>query len=109
MDNIELNLNWKKVVTNLNERFDEDLDLQGILFLIGIQELGKGYIRLNKNQKLDVIHIAVCALLSQWGYYTFIGHDDEGWPHWEVTEKLPNLKPNEQEKLIKEAIVEYFN
>ncbi|MGC6471001.1 MAG: hypothetical protein ACON4E_07010 [Flavobacteriales bacterium] len=109
MDSVELNLKWKKVVAELNDRFDDDLDLQAILFLIGIQELGKGYLSLNKNQKLDVIHIAVCALLSQWGYYEFSGHDKDGWPHWEATDKLPNLKPSEQDKLIKEAIVEYFN
>ena len=80
-----------------------------ILFLIGLQELGLGYSKLNKNQKLDVMHIAVCALLSQWGYYTFSGHDKDGWPHWQATEKLPHLAPKEQNKLIKEAIVEYFD
>lgn len=100
---------WNNLVDKLNERFDEDLDFQGILFLIGVQELGKGHLKLNKNQKLDVIHIAVCALLSQWGYYEFEGYDEEGWPHWKSTEKLPNLSPKEQDKLIKEAVVEYFS
>lgn len=104
-----LNIRFKKIVETLNQRFDLDLDLQGVLFLIGVQELGKGYLPLNKNQKLEVIHIAVCALLSQWGYYQFEGYDEEGWPHWNKTDTLPSLDPKEQERLIKEAIIEYFS
>ena len=102
-------IKWNKTVKFLEQRFGQDIDLQAILFLIGLQELGLGYSKLNKNQKLDVMHIAVCALLSQWGYYTFSGHDKDGWPHWQATEKLPHLAPKEQNKLIKEAIVEYFD
>ncbi|MDB0006824.1 hypothetical protein N9E30_02625 [Flavobacteriales bacterium] len=109
MMNDGIKLKWNNLVEKLNNRFDEDLDFQGILFLIGIQELGKGHLKLNKNQKLDVIHIAVCALLSQWDYYEFEGHDEEGWPHWKSTEKLPNLSPKDQDKLIKEAVIEYFS
>lgn len=100
---------WTDLLDKLNKRFGGGLDLQAVLFLIGLQELGQGYQKLNKNQKLDVIHIAVCALLSQWGIYEFSGHDEEGWPHWKATEKLPNLKPKEQDQMIKEAIIEYFN
>jgi hypothetical protein len=48
-------------------------------------------------------------LLSQWDYYEFEGHDEEGWPHWKSTEKLPNLSPKDQDKLIKEAVIEYFS
>ena len=76
--NEALNIRYAKIVSDLNEQFGQDMDLQGVLFLIGVQELGKGYLPLNKNQKLEVIHIAVCALLSQWGYYEFEGHDEEG-------------------------------
>ena len=61
-----LDKNWKDLVLKLSYRFGEDLDLQAILFLIGLQELGQAYQKLTKNQKLDVIHVAVCALLSQW-------------------------------------------
>tara|TARA_B100000927_G_C16437488_1_gene458274 strand:- start:124 stop:339 length:216 start_codon:yes stop_codon:yes gene_type:complete len=71
--------------------------------------LGKGHLKLNKNQKLDVIHIAVCALLSLWGYYEFKGSDEERWPYWKSTKKLPNLSPKEQDKLIKDTVIEYFS
>lgn len=84
-------------------------EIEGILMLIGIQEIGKGPMKLNKNQKLEVLHVAVCRLLSDYGYYNFIGNDADGWPHYESTEKLPHLKPMQQHKLIKEAIITYFD
>lgn len=99
---------WKDVILKLENRFGEGLDLQAILFLIGIQELGMGYQKLKKDQKIEIMHIAVCALLSQWGYYEFAGHDEDGWPHWKETTKIPSLSPNQQDKLIREAIIEYF-
>mgnify|MGYP003339222335 FL=1 len=77
-------------------------------FFIGLQELGFVPEKLNKNQKLDVMHVAICTLLSNYGYYMYKGNDEEGWPHWEKTNDLPLLKPLEQERLIKEAIIGYF-
>tara|TARA_B110000467_G_C18230409_1_gene428372 strand:- start:369 stop:695 length:327 start_codon:yes stop_codon:yes gene_type:complete len=100
---------WYKTIEKLEERFGGGLDLQAILFLVGLQELGQSYQTLNKNQKVDVMHVAACALLSQWGYYEFVGHDEDGWPHWKETEKLPNLNAKQQDLLIKEAIVQYFS
>ena len=106
--NEELNKEWAELVKRLNTRFDQDFELEGILFMIGLQELNKGYIRLNKDQKLEVMHIAVCTLLAPYGYYTFIGRDPDGWPHFEPTEKLPHLKPMQQHSLMKEAVIEYL-
>lgn len=106
--NEELNKEWAELVKRLNTRFDQDFELEGILFMIGLQELNKGYIRLNKDQKLEVMHIAVCTLLAPYGYYTFIGRDPDGWPHFEPTEKLPHLKPMQQHSLMKEAVIDYL-
>ena len=100
---------WGDIIKKLEKRFGEGLDLQAILFLVGLQELGKGYQALNKYQKVDVIHIAVCALLSQWGYYEFFGYDEDGWPHWKETEKLPSLNAKQQDLIIKDAIIQYFS
>ena len=33
---------WRVLMAQLEKDFDGDLDIQGILFLIGVQELGKG-------------------------------------------------------------------
>jgi len=103
----EINTEFQKVVEYFEKQFGSDIDLQGILFLIGVQELGKGKIKLSKNEKLDVIHIAICTLLEPFGYYTFQGIDAEGWPHWQANDKLPPLKPMQQEQLVKQALIDY--
>jgi hypothetical protein len=104
----ETDAEFTKVMQTLAPQFGEEIDEQAILFLIGIQELGKGKVKLNKNEKLDVMHIAICTLLTPYGYYEYEGLDKDGWPHWKVNEKLPPLKPMQQQQLIKQAIIEYF-
>lgn len=103
-----MNPEFQDVLKRLSSQFGDDIDIQAVLFLIGLQELGQGKVKLSKNEKLDVMHIAICTLLSPYGYYEYKGVDEEGWPHWQVNEKLPPLKPIQQEALMKEAIVEYF-
>ena len=76
----ELKVQWEEVQKRLSSQFDADLDLQGILFLIGVQELGQGFKKFTKDQKQDLMHIATCRLLSIYGYYKLEGVDDEGWP-----------------------------
>ena len=99
---------YQNVLKQIEKRFGGDIDLQGLLFIIGLQELGKGKIKLSKNEKLDVLHIAICTLLSPYGYYEYEGLDKDGWPHWKTSEKLPPLKPGQQQEIIKQAIIEYF-
>lgn len=108
MTDQNLEQEWKEVQAKLESQFGPDLDMQGILFLIGVQELGKGKRKFSKDQKLEVMHIAICTLLTPYGYYEFAGNDEEGWPHFRPTAKLPHLKPVQQGLLMKEAIVEYF-
>lgn len=103
-----MNPEFQDVLKRLSSQFGDDIDIQAVLFLIGLQELGQGKVKLSKNEKLDVMHIAICTLLSPYGYYEYKGVDEEGWPHWQVNEKLPPLKAMQQEALMKEAIVEYF-
>ena len=106
--NVELEQDWTKMVKELSLQFGQELDLPGILFLIGVQELGRGYKIFSKDEKVELMHVAVCKLLESFGYYEFAGRDAQGWPHWNLNEKLPPLKPMQQELLVKEAIVEYF-
>ena len=99
---------WKELLNSLNSQFDGDLDLQAVLFLIGVQELGKGRVKYSKDQKLELMHIAICTLLEPFGYYNFAGHDQDGFPHWELNEQLPPLSPGQQMALMKESILDYF-
>ncbi len=102
--------NWKEVVSNLSNKFGEgeELQLDAIIYLIGIQELGKGVQEFQKDEKINLMHIAICRLLEPYGYYKFDFFDEDGWPHYKTIEELPILKPGEQTVLMKEAIVLYF-
>jgi high-affinity Fe2+/Pb2+ permease len=110
MRNEESKLKWNRLVEFVSNEFGdgEQLDLQAILFLIGIQELGKGYQVFSKEEKMDLLHVAICRLLSNYGYYELEGRDKDGWPHYKTNEKLPALKPGEQTILMKEAAILYF-
>lgn len=101
---------WTFLVDELTRQFSEGdtLNVDGIIYLIGVQELGQGQRTFKKDEKLNLMHIAICKLLEPYGYYEFDFFDEDGWPHYKTLTELPNLKPGEQSVLIKEAIVNYF-
>ena len=106
----KLKWKWEDLQDKISEKFGggEKLDLDAIIYLIGVQELGKGFQRFSKDDKINIMHIAICKLLEPFGYYEFEYFDAEGWPHYKVIDELPSLKPGEQTVLMKEAVVMYF-
>ena len=107
--NFELESKWRKTIQKISKNFGDQLDIQAILFLIGLQELNIDIKKLTKDQKIEVIHVGLCTILSPYGYYNKMGVDNEGWPHFENVKKLPNVEQNQQEQIIKEAIIDYFD
>ncbi len=107
----DLKEKWDIIVNRLSSQFAEGdiLDVDSIIYLIGIQELGKGHQTFKKDEKINLMHIAICKLLEPYGYYEFEYFDNDGWPHYKTINELPNLKPGEQSVLIKEAIINYFS
>ncbi|MFK7747498.1 MAG: hypothetical protein AB8B65_03835 [Kordia sp.] len=101
---------WNTLVEKLTNQFAEGdtLDLDSIIYLIGVQELGQIHRNFKKDDKVNLMHIAICRLLEPYGYYEFDYFDDDGWPHYKFKEELPTLKAGEQTILMKEAIVSYF-
>ena len=101
---------WEEVEAFFVENFDTDKhpQIDTILFLIGVQELGSGQQKYTKDDKLNILHIAVCRLLEPFGYFKFSRYDDDGYPHFDEVEQLPELKPTEQQILMKKAIIQYF-
>ena len=101
---------WDRLISILNERFSdgETIDVEGVLYLVGLQELSQIHQKMKKDDNINLIHIGICTVLEPYGYYRFDFYDEEGWPHFELLEALPNLKPGEQSILIKEALVGYF-
>lgn len=106
----QLSKRWQYIVDQLSERFSdgEPIDLEDIIYLIGVQELGQIHRKFKKDEKVNLMHIAICKLLEPYGYYAFDFLDEQGWPHYRLLEPLPFLKPGEQSVLMKEAIVRYF-
>ena len=101
---------WNEIVERLSHMFTEGetLDVDAIIYLIGIQELGQLGRKYEKDEKVDLMHIAICKLLEPFGYYEYEFTDPDGWPHYRLVQELPALKPGEQTILMKKAIVQYF-
>ena len=106
----DLKNKWIKILDILSIQFNdgEPLDLENVIYLIGVQELGQTDSKFSKDQKLDLMHVAICRLLEPFGFYQFEYIDNDGWPHYKVINKLPNLKSGEQTLLMKEAVINYF-
>ncbi|MFV0530793.1 MAG: hypothetical protein ACK5MD_05080 [Flavobacteriales bacterium] len=101
---------WDAILDFFKKNFTQgdDLDLDGVIFLIGSRELGIGYKKFKKDEKIDIMHIAVCRLLEPYGFYTFDYFDETGWPHYTLLDQLPALNTGEQTIMMKKAIIRYF-
>jgi|SRR5690554_841892 len=104
----EFELRWKEITARLAEIFGGPLELEGILFVIGVQELGQGTRRFKKDEKQDLIHIGICTILAPYGYYEFSHLDIDKWPHFDALKKLPYLNDRDQKQFIRRAVVDYF-
>ena len=106
---LELERKWNRLLQMLTETIGKKpADMNAVLFLMGVQELGQGRRTFSKEQKQDLMHIAICKALSYSGFYELEGLDEQGWPHWKVVKKLPHFDLLEQEKLLKMHVLEYF-
>lgn len=104
----DLFVRWMYLEQKLVERFGKKPDLESILFLIGVQEFGQLKDKFSKEQKQDLMHVAVCSLLSQSGYFKLDRFDDDGWPHFEQLKAMPNMTMREQEDFLKDHVLLYF-
>ena len=64
--------------------------------------------KFTKEQKQDLMHIAVCSLLSPSGYYELESVDRDGWPHFKQLKAMPDMNAIEQENFLKDHILLYF-
>ena len=106
----EVNKKWVELQMGVAASFDMDTpDIKVLLFLIGVQELGKGPLKFSKREKEELMHIATCRLFSAMGFYELRGADADGWPHWELVKPIPNYTILEQELIMKSLIIAYFD
>ena len=107
MENFEQR--WDDVEKMLEERFCKRPDMESILFLVGVNELGRLPARkFSKEQKQDLMHVAICTVLSPSGFYELSHVDEDGWPHFKQLKPMPTMHPIEQENFLKDHILLYF-
>jgi hypothetical protein len=104
----DLQQRWWNLEAKLVERFGKKPDMEAILFLIGMQETGFMKEKISKEQKQDLMHVAVCTLLAPSGYYLLEGADADGWPHFRQLKELPALNLIEQENFLRDHVLLYF-
>ncbi|GAB3944334.1 hypothetical protein GCM10028805_11710 [Spirosoma harenae] len=109
MEDKSIDKEWEELLNQLQQLIGKrPADLNAVLFLIGVQELGKGPKRFSKEAKQDLMHIAVCSVLSPAGYYVFEGYDKDDWPKWTLTKPIPHGDLLAQETFLKQHIIHYF-
>jgi hypothetical protein len=101
---------WEELIVKLSAKFSDGdpMDIDGVIYLIGIQELGQYHRTYKKEEKVNLMHIAICRVLSSSGFYKLEGLDEDGWPHWKPDKPLPHFDLLEQEKLLKMHVIDYF-
>jgi hypothetical protein len=111
MQDWEFDFEWQRVRHLVQDTLQTPSlpDMNAMLFLIGMQELGRLQDNFTKEQKQDLMHLAVCRLLSYDGYYEFVGRDADGWPHYQLLAHVPKAGEQPQETLLKQHIITYFN
>ena len=110
MEDWQLDFEWLHVQNLVKDSMQRETlpDLNTVLFLLGMQELGRWQKKFSKEEKQDLMHLGVCCLLAQEGYFEFIGRDQDGWPHYKQVIELPAVSTMEQERLLKRCAVKYF-
>ena len=65
-------------------------DVQGLLFLIGLRELGQGYVPdLDKRRKEHIVMEGIYCALAALGHYARVGIEGNGHWIWEPRAALP--------------------
>jgi hypothetical protein len=105
----DISSSWENLLDTLDRLIGKrPVDLNAVLFLIGVQELGRGPKRFSKEQKQDLLHVAVCTVLTQAGYYKLSGRDKDDWPQFDLVKPLPVGDILVQEDLLKTNVLRYF-
>jgi hypothetical protein len=109
MENTTVDMSWEELLLKVSKKFKVLADFDFLLFIIGIQERGTGYIKYTKDEKMDMINLARCVLFEQKGFCTKSGVDDAGWPQFEALTDLTEMLPSQREAMLKESMITYFN
>ena len=111
MEEWQLDFEWLRIRHYVKDSMQkkELPSFNTILLLIGIQELGRYQSDFTKEEKQDLMHIAVCRLLQDDGYYEWVGRDEDGWPHYKQLRAFTLTGVKTQEVFLKKKIIGYFD
>src|ERR1700722_14985428 len=84
-------LRWYEARNLVKEQFGQRPDVNAMLFIIGMNEVGIVKEKWEKEEKQDRVHVAVCKLLSFDGYYKLNEIGKDGWPQYEAVQDIPPL------------------
>ncbi|MCX7907078.1 MAG: hypothetical protein N2561_06030 [Bacteroidetes bacterium] len=107
----DLDRRWERLCKRLAARFGKSPSLEGVLFLIGLRELGLGYEPgLEKEAKQDLIQEGANYALAALGYLEPMGREPHtGFTQWRSLRPLDKpLDPDKQERLLRWAAWRYF-
>ena len=105
----DLDKKWSRLLEKLENQFDQEMTLKGVLYLIGVQELNLGIKQYEREEKVNVLHVAICKILTPFGFYKFDRIDEDGWPHYIELKAIKNLSEIQQELLMKKAVLKYLS
>ena len=105
----DFEIRWNTLLAEMETRFGKCPDLNALLLLIGVHDLGQGVAVFTKEQKQDLMHIATCKLFSLSGHYELERIDEDGWPHYKLLRPVPFAFLKEQERMLKWHMLEYFS
>ena len=100
--------NWKDLCEHLSEMFGIEVDLNGVLFLVGIRERGLTFQKFSKEEKLNLINLGSCTLYQEMGMVEQSGEDTEGWPLFRQKALAPVITEELKVKTLQDCAIRYF-
>ncbi len=102
---------WPQLQEWTRRRFGKRADVEGVLFLIGLQELGRGAAPdLDKARKEQILLEGTFCAFETLGYYERTGIEDNGHWIWEQRKSMPaDLTKAEEEVMLRQAALAYFD
>ena len=99
---------WIELCEKLSEMFGIQVDLNGVLFLVGIRERGLTFRQFTKEEKLNLINMGSCTLYMEMGLTEITGYDVDGWPNFRQKALSPEIPEERKQKTLQDCAIRYF-
>jgi hypothetical protein len=99
---------WTNLCDFLGEKFGISVDLNGVLFLVGIRERGLSFQPFSKEEKLSLINLGSCVLYQEMGLTEQTGIDQDGWPIFTQKSLAPVIPEQRKHKVLQDCALRYF-